>query len=63
MSTHTPGTADPDRDLSVLDRLQGLATAVLNEHTNDRGLCAACADGVPFPCEWAVVAEHNAALR
>ncbi len=44
-----------------LEHLAQLATVVLNEHTDDRGLCAACS-GVAFPCELAVLAEHNAAL-
>jgi len=44
-----------------LAHLAQLATVVLNEHTNDQGLCAVCA-GVAFPCELAVTAEHNAAL-
>jgi hypothetical protein len=43
-----------------LDALRQLATVVLNEHTNDRGLCAVC--GCAFPCERAVLAEHNLAL-
>jgi hypothetical protein len=46
---------------TALDRLHELATAVLNEHTNDNGWCAACA-GAAFPCGLAVLAEHNAAL-
>ncbi len=37
-----------------------LATVVLNEHINDDGLCAVC--GCAFPCESAVLAEHNMAL-
>jgi hypothetical protein len=43
------------------ERLARLATAVLNEHVDDGGLCAAC-DGVAFPCRSAVLAEHNTAL-
>ena len=43
-----------------LNGLADLATSVLNEHTNDHGLCAVC--GVAFPCDLAIVAEHNAAL-
>jgi hypothetical protein len=46
---------------TALDRLHELAAAVLNEHTNDNGRCAACA-GVASPCGLAVLAEHNAAL-
>jgi len=43
-----------------LEQLSRLATLVLNEHVNDRGLCAVC--GSSFPCESAVLAEHNVAL-
>lgn len=53
-------TGSADRSLD-LDRLHDLTTKVLNEHVNDNGLCAACA-GTAFPCELAVMAEHNAAL-
>jgi len=42
------------------DALIRLATKVLNEHTDLRGLCAVC--GCAFPCERAVLAEHNLAL-
>ncbi len=42
-------------------RLARLATLVLNEHTDDGGLCAAC-HGIAFPCPSAVLAEHNTAL-
>lgn len=37
---------------SEIPALHQLATAVLNEHTNDLGLCAVC--GCAFPCERAV---------
>jgi len=43
------------------ERLARLATLVLNEHIDDAGLCAACR-GVAFPCQFAVLAEHNTAL-
>ena len=43
-----------------IDALHQLATVVLNEHTNDHDLCAVC--GCAFPCERAVLAEHNLAL-
>lgn len=43
-----------------MDALHQLATVVLNEHTNDHDLCAVC--GSAFPCERAVLAEHNLAL-
>ena len=56
-----------DRGLFPVDSMQAeiqhlaqLATIVLNEHTNDHGLCAVC--GCAFPCESAVLAEHNVAL-
>ena len=45
---------------SDLERLAQLAIAVLNQHINDNGLCAVC--GCDFPCESAVLAEHNTAL-
>ena len=32
----------------------------LDEHTNQAGLCAVC--GTAFPCDSAVLAEHNVAL-
>jgi hypothetical protein len=44
-----------------IQHLGQLATAVLNEHVNDRGSCAAC-HGATFPCDLAVLAEHNMAL-
>lgn len=50
-----------DTIAAEIEHLVHLATVVLNEHTNDDGLCAACA-GVAFPCASAVLAEHNAAL-
>lgn len=43
-----------------VEALHQLATHVLNEHANDHGLCAVC--GCAFPCERAVLAEHNLAL-
>lgn len=58
-----PATAAELRRTNTVDpeHLAQLATVVLNEHTNDDGLCAVCA-GVAFPCASAVLAEHNAAL-
>jgi hypothetical protein len=53
-------TTAADRS-SALDRLHRLTTAVLNEHVNDGGWCRAC-EHVVFPCNLAIVAEHNAAL-
>jgi hypothetical protein len=44
-----------------IQHLGQLAAGVLNKHVNDRGWCAAC-PGVPFPCDLAVLAEHNMAL-
>ena len=43
-----------------LEHLAQLATVVLNEHMNQAGLCAVC--GTAFPCDSAVLAEHNIAL-
>jgi len=43
-----------------IEHLARLASVVLNAHVNDAGLCAVC--GCAFPCEAAVVAEHNFAL-
>jgi len=43
-----------------LDQLRSLATRMLNEHTNDHDLCAVC--GSAWPCERAVLADHNLAL-
>lgn len=40
--------------------LLALATRVINDHVDDGGLCAVC--GSAFPCERAVLAEHNLAL-
>ena len=45
---------------SDLERLAQLVIVILNEHINDGGSCAVC--GCDFPCESAVLAEHNAAL-
>ncbi len=43
-----------------IDTLTRLATVVLNEHTNLSALCTVC--GCAFPCERAVLAEHNLAV-
>ena len=48
---------DPDS----VEHLAHLAAAVLNEHVNANGRCAACLQN-PFPCDSAVLAEHNIAL-
>ena len=39
------------------EALLSLATRVINDHVDDDGLCAVC--GSAFPCERAVLAEHN----
>jgi hypothetical protein len=51
-----------ERDQVVMSstRLVDLATIVMNEHTNDRDLCAVC--GSAWPCERVVLAEHNLAI-
>jgi hypothetical protein len=59
-SAATLATGRADR-WTELDRLHELATTVLNKHVNDNGWCAACA-GAAFPCDLAVLAEHNTAL-
>lgn len=46
--------------VTEVEALLRLASQVINEHTNDHGLCAVC--GCAFPCERAVLAEHNLAL-
>jgi hypothetical protein len=53
-------TISPIEASSEIEALHQLATLVLNEHTNDNGLCAVC--GCAFPCERAVLAEHNLTL-
>ncbi len=55
-----PGVHPVDGLTVAIERLAQLATVALNEHTNDYGLCAVC--GSAFPCERAVLAEHNLAL-
>jgi hypothetical protein len=57
-ATHRHPVARPGPDLEGLHQV---IAAILNEHTNQAGRCAAC-PGVPFPCDLAVLAEHNAAL-
>ncbi len=42
-----------------IEQLIALAARVINEHVNDRDLCAIC--GSAWPCEQAVFAEHNLA--
>lgn len=48
---------DTDRNVSEFAALISLATRTLNTHTNDADLCAVC--GCAWPCERAVLAEHN----
>lgn len=43
-----------------IDLLHHLASMILSKHTNGGGLCIAC--GCLFPCEQAVLAEHNLSL-
>jgi hypothetical protein len=45
---------DTDREFAALI---SLATRTLNTHINDADLCAMCARA--WPCERAVLAEHN----
>jgi len=42
-----------------LEQLRGRAIRAINEHTNDGGHCTSCAS--TWPCERALVAEHNLA--
>lgn len=51
----------PDTDCfpPKLAQLISTATSVINEHVDAQGLCAIC--GSAWPCERAVVAEHNLA--
>lgn len=54
------GVYPVDGLVAEVEHLAQLASVVLNEHTNDNGLCAVC--GSIFPCGSAVLAEHNVAL-
>lgn len=54
---------EPITDPALADEIDALtrhAAEVLNEHANDHGWCVRC--GKAFPCERAVLAEHNLAL-
>ena len=42
-----------------LEAMIRLATQEFNDHTDDADLCAVC--GCAWPCEHAVLAEHNLA--
>nr|MBA3338380.1 hypothetical protein [Geodermatophilaceae bacterium] len=46
-----------DHPTPELQALRALATRAVNDHVDDLGLCAVC--GSAFPCERAVLAEHN----
>jgi hypothetical protein len=60
-TTATPSTEGVG-DISGADLQRLLATAIrkITSHVNNGGLCAVC--GGAFPCQQAVVAEHNLAL-
>jgi hypothetical protein len=46
--------------MTATDVERELAIVVLNEHTDNRGLCAV--GGCAFPCDRAVLAEYNLAV-
>lgn len=54
MTTPATGRFPPE-----MLQLLKLATRIIDEHINEQGLCAIC--GSAWPCERAVVAEHNLA--
>lgn len=62
MHPHQSDTATPEHDPAAreLEVMISLATQAINAHTNDAGLCAAC--GYAWPCQHAVLAEHNLAV-
>jgi hypothetical protein len=49
-----------DQCRTPMQLLIALATRVINEHINEHAHCAAC--GAVWPCERAVLAEHNLAM-
>ena len=49
-----------DRYPSEFAHLCAVATREINEHVSDDGLCVIC--GSVWPCERAVLAEHNLAV-
>jgi hypothetical protein len=54
---------EPITDPALRDEIVALtrhAAEVVNEHANDHGWCAVCGDA--FPCERAILAEHNLAF-
>jgi hypothetical protein len=62
VTTNSPSCLRPATSVQVdLEHLARLVAMVLIEHADNDGFCAAC-PGVAFPCELAVVAEHNIAL-
>jgi hypothetical protein len=54
------GLQATDSLVAEIEHLAQIASVVLNVHINQEGLCAVC--GCAFPCESAVLAEHNVAL-
>ncbi len=50
----------PTLAVEVIAELSRLATVVMNEHSDDNGLCVIC--GSAWPCERVVLAEHNLEL-
>ena len=52
-------TSDNTTALADCEALSSLTVTVLNEHTNHADLCATC--GCAWPCERAVLADHNVA--
>jgi hypothetical protein len=47
----------PAADQAAVRALSALAANILNEHVNDQARCAICR--CPFPCRFAVLAEHT----
>jgi hypothetical protein len=61
VTVQTSGTDPPATDhLPELAILMHTATREINKHTNDRGRCMGC--GLVWPCERALLAEHNLAV-
>jgi hypothetical protein len=59
MTSDNTTALTPREVLADCEALSSLAVTVLNEHANDADLCAVC--GCAWPCERAVLAEHNLA--
>ena len=53
-------TTHPTVLVPEFETLRALATRVINDHVDARGLCWVC--GSAFPCGLAVLAEHNLGL-